>query len=895
MNNFKFGNPWLLFLLIPLIGGVVLGYFLMGKGKRNSKKNVISFSLHLVMAVLVSFAFADPQFLESGRPSEVLILADASASESPSIERMDASIKKARSEALRFPNTEVGVVAFAKDSRFVTEFGKGFDSLSEVYEDGDFDYSASDLEQALLFAAESFSEQALKRVVLISDGVETDGSAIDALSALMAEGIQIDTLSLQADFPSEISLTGLEYTDNAYLNRAESVQVAINATEPSDATIELYRNGVLDASQFAYLGNGLNLVSFDLDTAEEGEAVYRVVVKARDGYEFHDSFAENNTRSFVQRVTGDFSILFLGTSESELSEFVRLGQLSEETKIDSYIGASEVPYTLEELIEYDEIVLSDIDLTKIAHYDEFVDNLTVAVRVYGKSVFTFSATHVGDENDPSLIEYNDLLPVQYQPDDSRAMVLLIDSSGSMGGNNIDMAKAGAKAVVDKLSINDSIAIVTFETNVQIPVAMTTIRDEANRADIKAKIDHIDINGGTNMLNGLTEAYKQIDGVTAEYKNIITLSDGLPGDNPDDLKEFVTSMSFSNISSSFINIGDPEGEEVLKTLAKLGNGKYYYIDSALGLKDIMIDSIDQEVVNAIIEKDSEIIYQLEDDPSLQGGVYNNLDNISGYAYCRMKTGANTVLSVQYIHTNSDNELSVIAVPLYAYWDFGRGRVSSFTSSLNTSWTAKLRGSAAGQLFFKNIIAQSFPERFNKSTLDLELIPHGSSSSVIVTPNLDSADARINLTATPREGGEPFEAILTYDGTTFQGEVATPEPGLYDLRLVYSRLNPDNGLYEEEETLDYVYSFDYSSEFNFFDDQPTTLLYELSSQSGGRQLAEEDIRLDISDSQLQQASYSSSMVWLLLSAVIVYLIDIFVRKTTFRKKPAKMDSEPPANFF
>ena len=52
-----------------------------------------------------------------------------------------------------------------------------------------------------------------------------------------------------------------------------------------------------------------------------------------------------------------------------------------------------------------------------------------------------------------------------------------------------------------------------------------------------------------MLNGLDEAYKQIQGVTAEYKDIITLTDGLAGDNIDDLKKYVTSMSFSNISCS----------------------------------------------------------------------------------------------------------------------------------------------------------------------------------------------------------------------------------------------------------------------------------------------------------------------------------------------------------
>ena len=435
--------------------------------------------------------------------------------------------------------------------------------------------------------------------------------------------------------------------------------------------------------------------------------------------------------------------MFLGKTESELAKFKKLAALPQEAKIDSYINKENVPYTLEDLIKYDEIILSNTDLATLNNYAEFVNNLSTAVKVYGKSVFTFDATYVGNTNDPALVLYNDLLPVQYQPDDSRALALVIDSSGSMGGNNLDMAIQGAKEVVDKLDVNDSIAVISFETNVTVPVTMTTIRNEANRKDIKDKIDRITNNGGTNMINGLDEAYKQIQGVTAEYKDIITLTDGVAGDDIDDLKKYVTSMSFSNISCSFINILDKEGEELLRTLAKLGNGQYHYVDSALGLKDIMVDAIEEEIIDTVIEKDSPVIYQIQDDPSLEGGVYNKLENVLGYNYCRMKSGANTVLSVQYIHTNSENQLNVIAIPLYAYWQFGAGKVSSFTSSLSTDWTNKFWGAASGKTFFKNIVNQSLPDRYNKSILNVEFKANGSTSEIEVSPNVDTKNSKVSV--------------------------------------------------------------------------------------------------------------------------------------------------------
>lgn len=895
MNSFKFGNPWLLFLFLPLLAVILVGFFLMKKEKRYTKKNITSFSLHIVVALLVSFAFADPQFLKVGRETEVYVLADASASERTSQERLESAIAKTREEALKLPNTKVGVIAFGKNVLTLAKPGESFEGLASLYENPEFDYSATDIESALLYTAKAFNEDAFKRIVLISDGAETDGEAIDAMETLLEEGITIDAVDLQADFPSEVSLTGLKYTDNAYLNRQETLEASINASEPTDSTIELYKDDVLIASQNSHLGNGVNLVSFALDTSLSGEFTYRLVVKEQEGQPFKDTFTENNARSFVQNVSGDFNILFLGSASSQQNKFQEMAGLSEETTITSYIGQEEVPYQLDDLIQYDEIVLSDIDILQLSHYQEFMDNLTTAVKVYGKSVFTFDSTHVGNTNDPALVEYNDLLPVQYQPDDTRALVLVIDSSGSMGGNNINMAIQGAKEVVDKLDVNDSIAVVTFDSSVRVPVTMTTIRNEENRQEIKDKIDRITDNGGTNMMDGLDEAYKQINGFPAEYKDIITLSDGIAGDNEEDLKDFVTSISFSNISCSFINIGDKEGEELLKTLAKLGNGQYRYIDSALGLKDIMVDTIEQEVIDTVIEKDSEIIYQMKNDPSMAGGVYNNLENITGYNYCRMKSGANTVLAVQYIHTNSDNELSVIAIPLYAYWSFGRGKVSSFTSSLDTDWTKSFWSAASGQVFFRNIVSQSFPDRFNKSILDVDFTANGSTADVTVTPNVDTTDTKVDMEVASAEG-EPLDYNLIYDGESFHTTIQTPAVGLYRATITFSRKDAETGDYVPVEESTIVYSFDFSSEFNFFDDHENTLLYELSSQSGGSLLPEDGIRITIDDSQLGDAQYESTMVWFLLSAVIVYLADIAIRKTVFRKKPKKEENaEVPANYF
>ena len=135
MNNFKFNNPWLLFLIIPLVVLIVVGFFMMKKEKRYTKKNIISFSLHLVIAVLISVAFADPSYLTVDKETDVFILVDASASEKTSTDRIDKAIKDVRGAALETPNTKVGVIPFAKEAKTLVELGGSFNSINDIYND----------------------------------------------------------------------------------------------------------------------------------------------------------------------------------------------------------------------------------------------------------------------------------------------------------------------------------------------------------------------------------------------------------------------------------------------------------------------------------------------------------------------------------------------------------------------------------------------------------------------------------------------------------------------------------------------------------------------------------------------------------------------------------------
>lgn len=905
MSNFKFWNPWLLFLMIPLIAGVIVGYFMMKKYKRHNIRNILSLALHIVLAVTISFAFADPQYLTVKSDTNLYIVADASASDRESISKINKAIEQVKKRAeTDVPGTKVGVVAFGKNAVTLTELGEDFTDLSEVYKDEEFDYSASNIENALNYTVSLFSDDVIRRIVIISDGEETDDSAVEAMQTIIEEGIHLDAIDVDANYTEEVSITGITYNDKTFLNREESVKITVNSTKETNCTVNVYENDENVASQSAYLSGGVNMFSFSLDTTAAGTYTYRVEIVEQSGYPFYDTYSENNKRTFVVDVSDEFNILYLASEsagETSYNNFMSYGNFSSETTVEKYYisdkGGSSVPTTLDELIGYDEIVLCDVDMTKIRNYALFAQNLETAVSDYGKSVLTFDSTHTGDENNESLTIYNQMLPVQFQPDDTSAVVLVVDNSGSMS-SGIDMAIRGAKEIVNKMAKTDSIAVVAFGSSTDVVVSMQTIRSETNRQDIiKAIEDKLDASGGgTVMRGGLQEAYNQISGVTAEYKNVITLTDGADSGSKNTVYELVTKMSFENISCSFINIGSSSTEEYMTTLAKLGNGKYYFIKNYSSLSDIMVKAAETEILNSTIEDSSglSVQYRLKEDPSLnsttdkgtvKGGLVDSLSDIYGINYSRVKSGANTVLTVQYIHTNKDNALSVIAIPLYAYWNYGKGRVSSFTTSLTSSWSTKFRGSDAGKKFLRNVITQSYPDKYTKSILNTEYSANGVTTTLKVTPNIYFADSKMTAVVKDPTTGETLEYSLSYDGESYSANISTPAIGQYETTITLSVKNEETGEYEVEDSLEMTVNFDYSKEFNFFDDNDNNLMYNLALQAGGTYSSVDNVKYEITDAEKSEASYKDTNIYILIGAMVLYLVDIFIRKSTFKMKKKK----------
>lgn len=373
---------------------------------------------------------------------------------------------------------------------------------------------------------------------------------------------------------------------------------------------------------------------------------------------------------------------------------------TEEADIDFIFDLNGFPSRIEALDTYDQIVLSDVDVSKVPQKDIFLPALRTFVEEKGKSLFTFgnvlsleSLTPSEEETTPLVTTaFNEMLPLQYDYAASHAICLLIDNSGSMDSDNrMNKAKQGAIACLDYLSDNDYISLVTFSDAAKVFQPLTSAK---NKNQVRSSINKIKSEGGTEIIPGLKEADNQLAGANTDYKSLILLSDGDPFETDSQIMKQVRIIASQGITISTINISNYSSSAIslLRRISQEGEGSYTYCGTAVGLVNVM-KSIVKENLNfsdgSVVEEDKDgYSVSLSDsrDDSLQG--ITALPSLYGFDYATKREGAKEVLSTsfslpklyaEYYPTEEETTLKTKNSSLFATWKFGNGFVSSFASS------------------------------------------------------------------------------------------------------------------------------------------------------------------------------------------------------------------------
>ncbi|MEY4417819.1 MAG: hypothetical protein RIQ88_257 [Actinomycetota bacterium] len=159
---------------------------------------------------------------------------------------------------------------------------------------------------------------------------------------------------------------------------------------------------------------------------------------------------------------------------------------------------------------------------------------------------------------------------------AKALVFVIDRSGSMDGEPLENVKNVIIETLPRLNPEDSLSVVVFDDRAQVVVPLAKVAS-ADIKQIRKTVSGIYAGGSTNLEAGyrlgLDEARKVESGIEA---NIILLSDGQANaglTNPEALANIATAATEHLVTTSTIGIGRGYDENILSALADGGNGNH----------------------------------------------------------------------------------------------------------------------------------------------------------------------------------------------------------------------------------------------------------------------------------------------------------------------------------
>ena len=809
----------------------------------------------LGVLTLLAFALADPRLKTTADKLAVAFLVDVSDSVG-SQARADA--EKWLQDALRAmpAGDEAAVVVFAGDA-LVERTASPLQELQPIRSDPA--PNATDLAGALRVGLGLLPTDRARRLVVLSDGNENRGRALDEARLPAAAGVPIDVVPLGEARGVEVSVRSLEAPGALRDGDTFGLRLTIDSSVETSARVLLMTDGRLDTGAATelrvQLNAGANNVVLPHDPLPPGFHTFVVQVEPSV-----DTVAENNEATAFTVVTGRPRVLVVeGTSGNgaHLVDALKAGG------VDAVAGAPNgLASDVAGLRTYDAVVL--VNAPASAFSPAQLRTLKTYVQAFGGGL-----TLVGGDKSFALGGYQrtpleELSPLSMQRRGSRALssvalVLVVDNSGSMSDNvggmsKIDLAKEAAVGALELLTPADQLGLIGFDDRPRWlrDVAELTDEDLARR-----QIRQMAPSGGTAIYPALEAAVDGLETKDAKVKHVVLLTDGISpsGDYPG----LARRMRAANITLSTIGVGNDADVNLLQQLADLGAGRFYEGSDPFQVPQILVKETLEIARTAIVEEPFRPAI-VGSSPILDGFEANQLPTLRGYIAVTPKPASLVVLGSR----QGDAVL--------AEWQYGLGQVVAWTSDAETRWSADWVAWPEFSRFWSQVVKRTVPARVEQN--------------VQTTVQVEGGRARIAVDAigddrTFRNGLETSATLLSPDGAQAELRLEQSGPGRYETSMPIGApgaylLNvvqrpPGGGAPLAQQASGFVGG--QSAEYwQLRPNQP--LLQGIARATGGRELREPAEAF----AHNLQAPGAGRKLWppLLVLSVLLFLVDVAVRR-------------------
>lgn len=706
------------------------------------------------------------------------------------------------------------------------------------------------------------------KILLVSDGNETEGDLVAAARIAAANGIAIDVLPIRYTHSREVVFKRLAAPMKARSGQTITLRFILHSTAAAQGRLKLTLNGRVvdldpdspDLTVPVELKPGTNVKTVSMPVGMRGMHEFEAEFIPDDPSQ--DGIAQNNHASAMTFVAGKGYVLVLdGDSKAGAAMAGALRTAGIEVK---YTRADNLPDDLARLMEIDAIVLADTDNSLFTFQQQemlrrYVTDLGGGLVMTGGPASFGAGGWIGSPL--AEIIPLDLDPPQKKQMPKGALVLIMHACEMPKGNF--WGKKVAIAAISSLSRRDLVGVLDYKWGAGTANWVFPLGPAGDKQAVIAAIKKMQMGDMPDFAAPMRAAYKQLKACNAGQKHIIIISDGDPGPPS---RQLLNKMRKAGITCTGVAVfpHSPADVQSLQRIAKVTGGRFYNVKNPNRLPQIFIKEA-QVVRRALIVEEAfapKITFSISE---ILKGLGAPLPNLDGYVLTGPKGGLTQLVLVG---PGGD--------PLLATGQAGLGRCAAFTSSADSRWASQWLKWGGFERFWEQAVRWASK---SSQPADCEIFADVNGRDVTITIESVNAEGKFVRFAdvtgqviAPDMSAKPLEISQVGPGRYRTGfRAAGAGSHLITVRYARSDGAGKPGLIQSAVTIPYAPEYrDLSDNF--------ALLSEVARMTGGRMIGGSAGQADLFDRAGVKFPLSATpltrpmmLVWLAL-----FLLDVAVRR-------------------
>lgn len=753
-----FQYPWylLLLLIIPLVWWLGLKS-LAGLGPW---RRAIAIALRTAVMLLVIAAIAGIQWIWSSEKLTVIYLLDQSDS-IPVAKRQlmfEYAIQSVKEHRQSERQDRAGLIVFGREASIeIPPFDEDLPNINRP--ESFFGKSdATNLESALKLAQASFLEDSAKRIVVLTDGNQTLGSAESTAQQLSDTGIGIDVVPVRLDSKTEVLVEKIDVPGFVRQGQTVDARVVINRySEAGDAKEIAGRLRVIRriGNQAEVLADGPYTLDRDINVVPiphkvEETAGYTYEAEFTTDDPANDTISQNNRATAFSYARGKGKVMLIedGATPGNYKQFVdalRRNDIDVDVRDTRNLFSS-----LVELQSYDSVILagaprtSGDDATQIVSFtDDQIDMLVQSAQQFGMGILMLGGPEAFGAGGWTNTKLEKAMPVNFAIKNSK-----VEAVGALGmvmhaceipeGNH--WQKMISKAALDALGPSDYCGVVQYDMSGDkwlwgsgsaglLPVG-------PNKSMMKSKMNAMTPGDMPDFDSSLKLAMNGLKVTPASLKHMIVISDGDPTPASAGILAQYTAAKIK-ISTVAVGSHGPAGSNELRRIANKTGGNYYVVNNASALPKIFMREARRVARPLVFEPEGGVQPLITQPHEILSGIAGPLPTIKGFVLTERKDSPLVEVPLRSPKPNEQDTASLLAT-----WTYGLGRTAVFTTDAGNRWATGWVDSPYYDQFFSQMVRWTMRPSNDDSKYNIATNVKDGRVQIVVTA-LNADDKFVNF--------------------------------------------------------------------------------------------------------------------------------------------------------